>query len=92
MTKVYLLGQGNVSKNILICIHKGYIQIRTFYFSMSIIHIESISKANDLLGHSKVKHPLIGVANFTKFQQEFEPGIQFTLGFCILMFKKLVSE
>jgi AraC-like DNA-binding protein len=54
---------------------------------MSAIHIETISQVSDMLGQSKVKHPLIAVANFSKFDQQFDSGLKFTLGFYTLMFK-----
>lgn len=54
---------------------------------MSVIHIETISEVNNMLALPKVKNPLIAVANFSNFDQEFEPGTKFTLGFYTLMFK-----
>lgn len=53
----------------------------------NIIHIESISEADKMLGQSKTKHPLVTVIDFTKFDNALAAGLKFTLGFYSIMFK-----
>src|SRR5689334_22823470 len=53
----------------------------------SIVHIETISDMYKMLPHARVKHPLVAVVDFTKYQEQFNSGMKITLGFYSVMFK-----
>lgn len=53
----------------------------------NIIHLETISDLHKMLPKSIVKHPLITIIDFTKFDEIFEEGIKISLGFYSIMFK-----
>ena len=52
-----------------------------------IIHLETISDLNRMLHQSSVKHPLVTVVDFTKFDEKYRAGLKISLGFYSVMFK-----
>ena len=52
-----------------------------------IIHLETITDMHKMLPDAKVKHPLVAVIDFSKYNEEFNSGMKITLGFYSVMFK-----
>ncbi len=52
-----------------------------------IIHLETISDMHKMLPQAIVKHPLVAVVDFSKYQEQFNSGMKITLGFYSVMFK-----
>ena len=53
----------------------------------SVVHIETISDMHKMLPQASVKHPLVSVVDFSKYQEQFNSGMKITLGFYSVMFK-----
>lgn len=53
----------------------------------TIIHLETIFDMYKLLPQASVKHPLMAVIDFSKYQEQFNSGMKITLGFYAVMFK-----
>ena len=53
----------------------------------NVFHIETISEMHKMLPHSRVKHPLVAVVDFSKYKEQFNSGMKITLGFYSVMFK-----
>lgn len=53
----------------------------------AVIHIETISEMYRMLPRAVVRHPLVAVVDFSKYQEQFNSGMKITLGFYSVMFK-----
>jgi len=53
----------------------------------NIIHLETITDLHKLIPQSQVKHPLIKIIDFTKFDGKFDSGMKISSGFYTIMFK-----
>ncbi len=53
----------------------------------NILHLETISDMHKMLPQASVKHPLVAVVDFSKYQEQFNSGMKITLGFYSVMFK-----
>ena len=53
----------------------------------NIVHLESINEMYKMLPHATVKHPLVAVVDFSKYQEQFNSGMKISLGFYSVMFK-----
>lgn len=53
----------------------------------NVIHIETISDMHKMLPQATVRHPLVSVVDFAKYQEQFNSGMKITLGFYAVMFK-----
>ncbi|HEX8018770.1 helix-turn-helix transcriptional regulator [Mucilaginibacter sp.] len=53
----------------------------------TVTHIETISEMHKMLPDAKVKHPLVAVVDFSKYEEQFYSGMKLTLGFYSVMFK-----
>lgn len=52
-----------------------------------IIHLESIGDLNRLLQQPRPRHPLLGVVDFTQFDEQFGAGMKISSGFYTVMYK-----
>ncbi len=57
-----------------------------------IIHLETITDMHKMLPQASVKHPLIAVIDFSKYQEQFNSGMKITLGFYSVMFKNFCAN
>lgn len=53
----------------------------------NVIHIETISDMHKMLPKASMKHPLVAVIDFSRYQEQFNSGMKITLGFYSVMFK-----
>lgn len=58
----------------------------------NVVHIETISDMYKMLPQASVKHPLVSVVDFSKYQEQFNSGTKITLGFYSVMFKNFCSN
>ena len=58
----------------------------------NVIHIETISDMHKMLPQASVKHPLVSVVDFSKYQLQLNSGTKITLGFYSVMFKNFCSN
>lgn len=58
----------------------------------SIIHLETISDMHKMLPQASMKHPLVAVIDFSKYQEQFNSGMKISLGFYSVMFKNFCAN
>ena len=58
----------------------------------NIKHIETISEMYRMLPQASVKHPLVAVVDFSKYNEQFNTGMKITLGFYSVMFKNFCAN
>lgn len=58
----------------------------------NVIHVETISDMHKMLPQASVKHPLVAVIDFSKYQEQFNSGMKITLGFYSVMFKNFCAN
>lgn len=54
-----------------------------------ILHIETISELNKIMGQEEPKHPLIGIIDFSKMDFSHEENLKVSTGFYTIMLKNL---
>lgn len=58
----------------------------------NVIHLEMISDIHKMLPQVSVKHPLVTVLDFSKYQEQFNTGLKITMGFYSVMFKSFCTN
>lgn len=58
----------------------------------NVIHLETISDMRKMLPQASLKHPLVAVIDFSKYQEQFNSGMKITLGFYSVMFKNFCTN
>lgn len=57
-----------------------------------VVHLETITDMHKMLPHASVKHPLVAVIDFSKYEEQFNSGMKITLGFYAVMFKNFCAN
>ncbi|MBS1509881.1 MAG: helix-turn-helix transcriptional regulator [Bacteroidetes bacterium] len=58
----------------------------------NIIHLETIADMHKMLPQASMKHPLVAVVDFSKYEEQFNSGMKITLGFYSVMFKNFCAN